>query len=114
MQGNYATLTLTVIAAVAVQPFRGITIAGAVPAVGGAIAGFTRTAAAAGEVVPVDAGGTVIAETGGAIAVGAAVEVDAQGRVVTASTGTKVGRMAPGQPAATAAGQFVELIYVAA
>ncbi len=111
---NIATLTLTVTAAAALSANRGVTIAGAVPAAGAAIAGFTRTAAAIGDLVPVDCGGTVLAETGAAIAVGAALEVDAQGRVVTNTTGVKVGRMAPGQAAATAAGQVVELIYIPA
>jgi len=109
---NYATLTLTVTAAATLQPMRGVTTAGAVPAAGAAIAGFTRTGAISGDLVSVDCGGTVMAETGGAIAVGAAVEVDAQGRVVTRTTGATVGRMAPGQAAATAAGQFVELAYI--
>lgn len=111
---NYSNLTLTVIAAAALSANRGVTTGGAVPAAGAPIAGFTRTSANAGDPVPVDAGGTVIAETGAAIAAGAAVEVDDQGRVVTNTTGTKVGRMAPGQAAAAAAGALVELIYIPA
>jgi len=111
---NFATLTLTVTAAAALSANRGVTVAGDVPAAGAAIAGFTRTAAATGDLVPVDAGGTVIAESGAAVAAGAAVEVDNLGRVITLNTGLKVGRMAPGQAATTAAGQLVELIYIPA
>ena len=111
---NFATLTLTVTAAAALSANRGVTVDGAVPAAGAAIAGFTRTSASVGDLVPVDAGGTVTAESGGAIAAGAAVEVDNAGRVVTQNTGIKVGRMAPGQAAATGAGQLVELIYIPA
>lgn len=109
---NVSILTLTVTAAEALSANRGVTVGGAVPAAGAPIAGFTRTSGDIGDLVPVDAGGTVQAEAGAAIAAGAAVEVDALGRVVTNTTGTKVGRMAPGQPAATASGQLVELIYI--
>jgi hypothetical protein len=111
---NFASLTLSVLASAALTAYRAVTVVGAIPAAGAAIAGFARTSGAMGDLVPVDCGGTVLAEAGAAIAVGAAVEVDAQGRVITLASGTKVGRMAPGQVAATAAGQIVELIYIAA
>lgn len=111
---NYSNLTLTVIAAATLSANRGVTVGGGIPSAGAPIAGFTRTSASAGDPVPVDCGGTVIAETGAAIPAGAAVEVDAQGRVVPLSSGTKVGRMAPGQAAAAAAGALVELIYIPA
>lgn len=105
-------LTLTVTAAAALSANRGVTAAGAVPAGGAAVIGFTRTSAATGALVPVDVLGTTVAETGAAVSAGAAVEVDSQGRVVPLSSGTKVGRMAPGQVAAGAAGAFVEIVLI--
>lgn len=109
---NHAVQTLTIVATAALSIHRGVTVAGAVPGAGAAIAGFTRTAGAIGDPVPVDTLGTTLAETGGAVAAGAAVEVDNQGRVVTLSTGTKVGRMAPGQAAAGGAGAIVEIVLI--
>lgn len=105
-------MALTVTATAALTAGRGVTTAGALPAAGGAIAGFARTDAAVGDNVAVDVLGVAEVETGGAIAAGAAVEVDAQGRVVTAGAGQKVGRMAPLQAAATAAGQRVEIVLI--
>jgi hypothetical protein len=110
---NIALLTLTVTAAAALSANRGVTTAGAVPAAGANIAGITRTSAAAsGDLVPVDALGTTIAESGAAIAVGARLEVDNVGRVITLDAGVCVGAMAPGQAAAGAAGQFVEIVLI--
>jgi Uncharacterized conserved protein (DUF2190) len=109
---NYAVVTLTVKAAAALSAARGVTALGAVPAAGGNAIGFTRTQGAIGDLVPVDVVGTAEAETGGAIAAGAAVEVDAQGRVITLASGTKVGRMAPMQAAAAAAGEIVEIVLI--
>lgn len=107
---NLSTLALTVTAAAALSAHRGVTVAGAVPAAGANVLGFTRTAAASGDLVPVDADGTVLAEAGAAIALGAAVEVDAQGRVITRTTGATVGRALA---AATAAGQVIEVRFIA-
>lgn len=109
---NIALLTLTVQAAAALTANRGVTALGAVPAAGAAIAGFTRTDAASGDLVPIDVLGTATAEAGAAIAAGAAVEVDNQGRVITKASGVTVGRMAPGQAATTAAGQLVEIVLI--
>lgn len=109
---NIALLTLTVTASAALSANRGVTGAGAVPAAGANVAGFTRTSAASGELVPVDVLGTTIAEAGAAIAAGAAVEVDNLGRVITLAAGVKVGRMAPGQAAAGAAGALVEIVLI--
>jgi hypothetical protein len=110
---NHAVLTLTVTAAAALSANRGVTGAGAVPAAAAHVIGFTRTsAAAAGDLVPVDVLGTTIAEAGAAIAVGAAVEVDNLGRVITLAAGVQVGRMAPGQIAAGAAGALVEIVLI--
>jgi uncharacterized ParB-like nuclease family protein len=110
---NISVLTLTVIAAAALTMRRFVTTVGAVPAAGAACVGVTRSsAAAAGDLVPVDVLGTAIVETGGAIAVGAAIECDASGRAITRASGVTLARMAPGQAAATGAGQFVEVVLI--
>lgn len=109
---NISLLTLTVTAAAALSANRGVTAGGAVPAAGANVAGFTRTSGAIGELVPIDALGTTMAETGAAVAAGAAVEVDNLGRVITLASGSKVGRMAPGQAAAGASGQIVEIVFI--
>lgn len=105
-------LTLTVTAAAALTASRFVTVGGAVPAAGAACIGVTRTGGATGDLVPVDVLGVTEVETGAAIAAGAAIEVDNQGRAVTLSTGIKVGRMAPGQAAAGAAGAIVEVVLI--
>ena len=106
---NISTLTLTVAASAALSAHRGVTVAGAVPAAGANVIGFTRTAGAIGDQVPVDADGTVLAEAGAAIARGAAVEVDNQGRVITRNTGATVGRTLA---AAAAAGDVIEIRFI--
>lgn len=105
-------LALTVQAAATLSANRGITGAGAVPAAAAHVIGFTRNAAVSGDQVTVDVLGTTEAEAGAAIAVGAAVEVDNLGRVITLASGIKVGRMAPGQAAAGAAGDIVEIVLI--
>lgn len=109
---NIAIFTLSVKATAALSANRGVTGAGAVPAAAAAIVGINRTAAAIGDLATVDALGTAIAEAGAAIAANAAVEVDNLGRVITLASGIKVGRMAPGQAAAGAAGDLVEIILI--
>lgn len=110
---NIPMLTFTVKAAAALAANRGVTASGAVPAAGAAICGFTRTAAAAaGDLLPVDAMGTTLAESGAAIAAGAAVEVDNQGRVVTKAAGIAVGRLVPGAAGAGGAGELVEILLI--
>lgn len=109
---NIALLTFTVKAAAVLAANRGVTAGGAVPAAGAAICGFTRTSAAAGDLLPVDALGTTLAESGAAIAAGAAVEIDAQGRVVTKAAGIAVGRLVPGNAGAGGAGELVEILLI--
>ncbi len=73
--------------------------------------GVARMAAAIGDVIPVDAVGTAVVESGAAIAAGALVETDASGRAITKAAGPAVARVLPGQ-AATAAGQFIEVLLI--
>jgi len=73
--------------------------------------GVARMAAASGDVIPVDAVGTAIVETGAAFAAGTLLATDASGRAVAWAAGAAVARALPGQ-AATAAGQFVEVLLI--
>ena len=56
--------------------------------------------------------GEIYVETGAAIAVNAAVETDVSGRAITLASGVKLARLAPGQAAASAAGQFVRVTLI--
>lgn len=110
--GNLSLLALTVAAAGVLEASRLVTKTGAYPSAGAAAFGVTRTsAAAAGDLVPVDVLGTAIVETGAAITDDAALMCDAIGRVVPLTTGGKspVGRAM--EPAA-AAGAFIEILLV--
>lgn len=110
---NVSILALTVTASAALVGGRFVTAAGAVPAAGANALGVVRSDAVIGEHVAVDVVGTAMVEAGAAIAAGAAVEVDSQGRAIQRTTGVIVGRMAPRQAAATAAGQAVEVFLIA-
>jgi hypothetical protein len=103
-------LTLTVQAAEPLVAGRFVSVTCGVPALGAACYGVARSAAAAGQLVPVDAMGSVPVETGDEIPAGSAIQTDAQGRAIPLDSGVKLGRMAPGQVAATAAGQRVEVM----
>lgn len=112
MSGNISTLTLTVAAAAALASCRFVTQAGAYPAAGAAAFGVTRTsAAAAGDLVPVDVQGTTIVETGDAVTKDGALMVDATGRVVPLTVGSKA-PVARALEAAGAAGAFIEVLLV--
>ena len=112
MSGNISILTLTVAAAGALAANRFVTQAGAYPSAGAAAFGVTRTsAAAAGDLVPVDVQGTAIVEVGtGGVTKDAALMVDATGCVVALSGLSKspVGRAM----GAASAGGFVEVLLV--
>jgi uncharacterized ParB-like nuclease family protein len=105
-------LTLSVLASAALTALRFVSTAAGVPAAGANVVGVTRSATAQGEYAPVDVLGTTVVETGAAIGAGAAIETDNQGRAVPLDTGVAVARMAPGQAAATDAGQFVEVVLI--
>lgn len=110
--GNLSILTLTVAAAGELAANRFVTQAGAYPAAGGAAYGVTRTSAAAvGDLVPIDVLGTAIAETGAAVTKDAALMVDSTGRVVPLTVGSK-SPVARSMEAAGAAGAFIEVLLV--
>lgn len=112
MSGNISTLTLTVAAAGALAANRFVTQAGAYPAAGAAAFGVTRTsAAAAGDLVPVDVQGTAIVETGDAVTKDGALMVDSAGRVVPLTVGSK-SPVARAMETAGAAGAFIEVLLV--
>lgn len=110
--GNISLLTLTVAAAGALAASRFVTQAGAYPTAGGKAFGVTRTsAAAAGDLLPVDVIGTAIVEAGAAVALDADLMVDATGRVVPLTVGGKV-PVARAMEAAAAAGALIEVLLV--
>jgi hypothetical protein len=109
-QQNTALLTLTVALAGTVAAARFVSATGAQVGADGASIGVSRTAGVSGEKVPVDVLGTAIVESGAAITAGAALKSDASGRaIVWATSGNKV---AYALQAATAAGQFIEVLLL--
>jgi hypothetical protein len=111
MQGSISLLVLSVAAGGALATARGVTGAGAYPSAGAGIRGVTRTSAAAsGDLVPVDCLGTALMEAGGTVTVQGPVKCDASGRAVDqGGTGTIVGYALS---AASAAGTIVEVLLV--
>lgn len=103
------TLVLSVVATAALTQFRGVTIAGAVPAANATALGIAQQGGAIGDSVPVVTLGTAIAEAGAAIAVGAQLGYDASGRVVTWASGSVIGRALT---AASAAGDQIEALLI--
>lgn len=102
------TLTWTLTGTVAAARF--VTPAGAQAGADANTLGVARTAGVSGEKVPVDVLGTAVVEAGAAISAGAALESDASGRAVTwVTAGGKVGIALE---AATAAGQFIEVLLL--
>lgn len=106
---NIATLTLSRVASAVLAASRFISPTNGVPSAGGNTLGVTRTSAASGDLVPVDAAGTAIVETAGAIADGGAIETDANGKALAKNTGATVARALQ---AATGAGQFIEVLLI--
>lgn len=103
-------LTLTLAAASAVAVCRFVTPLGAQAGADANTLGASCSAAGAGERFPVDVRGTTTLEAGAAVTVGATLKSDAQGRAITwAASGAKVGIALE---AATAAGQFIEVLLV--
>ena len=109
--GSISTLALTVIATAAIAGCRFVTQSGAYAAAGGVVYGVSRTPGNIGDPVPVDITGTTIVEAGAAITKDAALMVDATGRVVPLS-GTGKSPVGRALEAATAAGDFIEVLLV--
>lgn len=98
-------LTLTVTAAGPIAANRFVTPAGAQGTADAHVLGVARSAANAGEAVPVIALGTAVVEAGGAISAGDPISCDADGRAVPTDGGTYSVTVAraladagPGQP----------------
>lgn len=109
-QQHTPILTLTVAAAGIIAANRFVTPAGAQAGADANALGVARTAAIAGDKIPVDVYGTAVVEAGAAIAAGATVKSDATGRAITwATAGAKIGIALE---AATAAGQFIEVLFI--
>lgn len=110
-QSNISILALTVAAAGVLAASRFITQAGAYPAAGALAFGVTRSsAAAAGDLVPVDVQGTAIVECAGTIAIDDPVMSDATGAAVLA---TGAGKIPLGRAmAAGVSGGFIEVLLL--
>ncbi|MDH4276405.1 MAG: DUF2190 family protein [Gammaproteobacteria bacterium] len=102
------TLTKTLSGTVAAHRF--VTPAGAQAGADAVSQGVTRTAGVSGDKVPMDAIGTTIVETGAAVALNDTLKSDASGRGITwVTSGAKT---AMALEAATAAGQFIEVLLL--
>jgi hypothetical protein len=102
------TLALTLTAAASANRF--ITPAGAQAGADANALGVTRTTGAIADKVPVDILGTTIVEAGAAVAAGATLKSDSVGRAITwVTSGARVGIALD---AATAAGQFIEVLLI--
>lgn len=135
MSQSIDLLSLRAVSTGAIARARGVTFGGAQAGANGKILGIANHAAtAAGQDVTVTVSGTAVVEAGAAIAIGASLAMDATGRAVTAAALTiavggvavtsaaanGAGTMAGGDPpvwvfgdalqAATAAGQFIEVL----
>ena len=107
---SISLLTLTLAATAAITANRFVTPLGGQAVADANTLGVASTAAAIGERFPVDVRGTTTVEAGAAVAVGATVKSDASGRAITwVTSGAKVGIALE---AATAAGQFIEVLLV--
>ena len=105
-------LALTVLASGAVTEYRFVTPAGAqVAGAGVNTLGVARQTSADTDQMTVDALGTAVVESGAALTANGPLQVDATGRVIDKAAGVTVARLLPGQ-AASAAGQFVEVLLI--
>lgn len=105
-------LTLPLVTTGAVAAERFVTHLGAQAGAAANALGVARTAAtASGQTIVVDAVGTAAVEAGAAVAQGDLIQTDASGRAITrTSTNPIVGRALQ---AATAAGDFIEVLLIA-
>ena len=110
-QSSISILALTVVAAGALAANRFVTQTGAYPAAGALAFGVGRSsAAAAGDLVPVDVQGTAIVECAGTIAVDDLIMSDANGAAVLAAG---VGKVPLARSmAAGVSGGFIEVLLI--
>ena len=102
------TLPLTLTGAITANRFA--TAAGAQAGADANTLGVSRSTGAIAEKVPVDILGTAVVESGAAVAAGATLKSDATGRAITwVTSGAKV---ALALEAASAAGQFIEVLLI--
>ncbi|HRD49775.1 MAG TPA: DUF2190 family protein [Candidatus Contendobacter sp.] len=106
----FPILTLSVVATGTIANSRFVTAAGAQAGADANTLGVARSDAVFGDRISVDVLGTAIVEAGAAFAAGATLKSDASGRGITwATSGAKV---AQALQAATAVGQFVEVLLI--
>ena len=107
---SISLLTLSCVLAGTAAACRFVTPAGAQAGADVNTLGVPRTAGAATDKVPVDVLGTTVVEAGAAVAAGDTIKSDSTGRAITwATSGAKV---ALALEAATAAGQFIEVLLI--
>jgi hypothetical protein len=107
---SIALLSLPVVASGAIAEGRFVTPAGAQAGADANTLGVSRSAAASAERTTIDVLGTAIVEAGAAVAANASLKSDASGRAITwATSGAKV---AIALEAASAAGQFIEVLLI--
>lgn len=101
-------LTVSLVATGALTANRFVTFAGALAGADANALGVTRLSAAIGERVPIDVIGTATVEAGAAVTAFASVKSDATGRAIAwVTSGCRLGIALE---AATAAGQFIEVL----
>lgn len=111
MKPTISLLCCSVTSAAALVAARFVTRAGALSSAGGYAFGVTRSsAAAAGELVPVDVLGTAEVEAGAAFSEGDPLMSDASGRAVLWTTGNK--QLGRAMGAASGAGATVEALLI--
>ena len=110
MSQNTSLLALAVTLTSAATACRFVTPLGAQAGADANTLGVTRSTGAVAEKVTVDVLGTVIVESGAAVAAGTTVKSDSTGRAIAwVTSGAKVGLALE---AATAAGQWIEVLLV--
>ena len=111
---NYALLTLSVVAAAAIETARMVNQAGNYPAAGGLAFGATRSAGDAGDPVPVDVMGTAIVTAGAAFAKDVALMVGDDGKVIAHDGSAGKHAVGRSMDAAAGDGDLVEIYLVMA
>ncbi len=112
MSQYHAIFTVTARASGAVQEKRFVDHSGAQAGANANALGVSGASAADGELLPVHVLGTAIVETGGAVNVGDPVSSDAQGRAVVTDGTTYTVKVGRAREAASAAGEFIEVLLI--